>query len=146
MEKGCSFEVWERVGGWSSKLGKGVHRCGLWRSIQKDWEVFSKNIWFDVGVGDRVKFWTDRWCGDLPLQLTFPIVYGIATTREASVASSLRWLGIKERRSWNVHLIWEPNDWGMGVVDEFLRTLGSNLPPIEKWRPYEMEVDKEWGF
>ena len=45
------------------------------------WEVFSKNIRFEVGVGDRVKFWTDRWCEDLPLQLTFPVVYRIATNR-----------------------------------------------------------------
>ena len=82
----------------------------------------------------------------LPLQLTFPIVYGIATTREASVASSLERLGIEERRSWNAHLIWEPNDWEMSVMDEFLCTLGSNLPSTEELRPYEMEVDKEWGF
>ena len=32
-----------------------------------DWYVFSKNIRFEVGVGDRVKFWTDHWFirGDL---------------------------------------------------------------------------------
>ena len=55
----------------------------------KGWEVFSKNIRFEVEVGDRVKFWTDRWCGDLPLQLSFSVVYGIATNREAFVALSL---------------------------------------------------------
>ena len=91
------------------------------------WEVFSKNIQSEVGVGDRVKFWTDRWCGDLPLQLSFPVVCGIATNREASVALSLEQLGIEARRSWNVRLITEPNDWELGVVDEFFRTLGFNL-------------------
>ena len=39
-----------------------------------------------VGMGDRVRFWTDQWCGDLPLHLSFPVVYGIAISREASVA------------------------------------------------------------
>ena len=34
-------------------------------------EVFNKNVQFKVGVGDRVKFWTNRWCGDLPLHLAF---------------------------------------------------------------------------
>ena len=32
-------------------------------------------------------------CGDLPLHLSFPVVYGIAINREASVASSLEQLG-----------------------------------------------------
>ena len=56
------------------------------------WEVFSKNVQFEVGVGDRVKFWTNRWCGDSPLQLTFPIVFGIASNKEASVTFSLEQL------------------------------------------------------
>ena len=95
------------------------------------WEDFSKNIHFEVGVGDRVKLWIDQWCGDSPLKSTFPSVYGIASNKEASVASSLDQLGIEERRSWNVLFIQRPNDWEMGGVDEFLRTLGSNLPPTE---------------
>ena len=45
------------------------------------WEDFSKNIRFEVGVGDRVRLWTDHWCGDSPLQLTFPSVYGIASNK-----------------------------------------------------------------
>ena len=73
-------------------------------------------------------------------------MYGIATNRETSMASSIEQLGIGARRSWNVRLIREPNDWELGVMDEFLCTLGSNLPSTEKLRPYEMEVDKEWGF
>ena len=79
-------------------------------------------------MGDRVKFWIDRWCRDLPLHLSFSVVYGIATNREASVASSLERLGIEARRSWNVRLLRDPNDWELGVVDDLLRTLGSNLP------------------
>ena len=93
------------------------------------WEDFSKNNRFEVGVGDRVKLWTDHWCGDFPLQLTFPSVYGIASNKEASVAFSLEWLGIEEQRSQDVHFIRRPNDWEMGGVDDFLHTLDSNLPP-----------------
>ncbi|XP_050249419.1 uncharacterized protein LOC126696758 [Quercus robur] len=55
----------------------------------------------------------------------------MASNKEASVASSLERLGIEERRSWDVHFIRRPNDWEMGGVDDFLRTLGSNLPPTE---------------
>ena len=75
-----------------------------------------------------MKFWTDQWCGESPLQLTFSGVYGIASNKEASVASSLEQLGIEEQRSWDVRFIRRPNDWEMGGVGKFLRTLGSNLP------------------
>ena len=63
------------------------------------WEVFNKNVQFEVGVGDRVKFWTDLWCGNSPLQLTFLVEFGIASNKEAFVASSLERLGIEERRN-----------------------------------------------
>ena len=95
------------------------------------WEDFSKNIRFEVGVGDRVKFWTDQWCGDSPLKLTFPSMYGIASNKEASVVSFLERLGIEDRISWDVHFTRRLNDWEMGGVDDFLRTLGSNLPSTE---------------
>ena len=62
------------------------------------------------GVGDRVRLWTDHWCGDSPLQLTFPSMYGIASNKEASVASSLEQLGIEEQKSWDVYFIRRPND------------------------------------
>ena len=95
------------------------------------WKDYSKNIRFEIGVGDRVKLWTNQWCGDSPLKLTFPSVYGIASNKGVSVASSLDRLGTEEWRSWDVHFTRRPNDWEMGGVDDFLRTLGSNLPPTK---------------
>ena len=50
-------------------------------------------------MGDKVKLWTDQWCGDSPLKVTFPSLYGIASNKEALVASSLERLGIEDWRS-----------------------------------------------
>ena len=110
------------------------------------WEVFSKNIWFEVGVGDRVKLWTNPWCGDSPLHLTFPVVFGITSNKEASVASSLERLGIEKRRSLDVRFIQRPNDWEMSGVDEFLRTLGSNLPPTKNGDRIRWKLTKNGDF
>ena len=110
------------------------------------WEDFSKNIRFKVGVGDRVKLWTDLWCGDSPLQLTFLNVYGMVSDKGALVASSLKRLGIEERRRYDVHFTRRPNDWEMGGVDDFLRTLGSNLPPTENEDRMRWKLTKNGDF
>ena len=110
------------------------------------WEIFSKNIQFKVGVGDKVKFWTNQWCGDSPLQLTFLAMFGIASNKADFVASCLERLGIEERRSWDVHFIRRPNDWEMGVVDEFLHTLGSNLPLTENGDRMRWKLTKNGDF
>ena len=110
------------------------------------WEDFSKNIRFEVGVGDRVKFWTDQWCGDSPLKLTFPSMYGIASNKEASVVSFLERLGIEDRISWDVHFTRRLNDWEMGGVDDFLRTLGSNLPSTENGDRMRWKLTKNGNF
>ena len=88
----------EEWAGWTSKLGRGVHGCGLWISIRMGWEVFNKYVQYKVGVGDRVKFWSDRWCGYLPLLLAFPTLYNFAANKEASVESSLICQGAGDRR------------------------------------------------
>ena len=41
----------------------------------------------DVGDGCHIWFWHDRWCGDHPLKVVFPILYECSIAREASVYS-----------------------------------------------------------
>uniref|UniRef100_A0A7N2LIS2 Glycine cleavage system H protein n=1 Tax=Quercus lobata TaxID=97700 RepID=A0A7N2LIS2_QUELO len=55
-------------------------------------------------------------------------------------------LGIEEWRSWDVRFIRRPNDWEMGVVDEFLCTLDSNLPPTENGDRMRWKLTKNGDF
>ena len=146
MEKGSSFEIWGRMGGWISKLGRGVYGCDLWRSIWKGWEAFSKNIQFKVGLGNTVKFWTDRWCGELPLHLAFPVLYNFATNKAASVESSLLWQGTGGRRDWDVRFIRGPNDWEVDVVDDFFWFLASKLPLADDSDRMRWKLTKNGDF
>ena len=123
-----------------------THVANKIERLQRDFLLFSKNIRFEVGMGDRVKLWTDHWCGESPLHLTFLGVYRIASNKEPLVASSLERLGTEERRSWDVHFIQRPNDWEMGGVDEFLRTLGSNLPHTENGDRIRWKLTKNGNF
>ena len=70
----------------------------------------------------------------------------MASNKEASVASYLDQLGIEAWRSWDVHFIRRPNDWEMGGVDDFLRTLGSNLPPTENGDHMQWKLTKNGDF
>ena len=80
---------------------------------------------------DRVKFWTDRWCGELPFRLAFSVFYNIATNKAAFVDSSLIRQGVGERRDWNVHFNRGPKDWEAELVDDSFRFLAANLPSTD---------------
>ena len=41
-------------GGWSTKVCRRAHGCGLWRSISERWESFSKHLTFVVGDGSHI--------------------------------------------------------------------------------------------
>ena len=106
------------------------------------WETFSQHIWFEIGVGNRVKFWQDCWCEDQPLQLTFLVLYEIAINREALVEFSLARQGVGESRSWDVCFTQDLNDWELDLVVDFLHTLESNTPSTENGESHEMKVEE----
>jgi hypothetical protein len=98
-------------------------RLGLWKNIRKGWESFSSFSRLVVGDETRIRLWHDLWCGDTVLKDSFPVLFGIARSNDASVAANVELLGGSIQ--WNVSFIREEHDWEVGVFASFLQVLHS---------------------
>ena len=57
---------------------RGGYEIGLWKLIRKEWDILLPNARFLVGVGGRVSFWKDLWCGEQALCFSFPTPFDLA--------------------------------------------------------------------
>ena len=78
-----SIKYGEGQGGWSTKVCRRAHGCGLWCSIHEGWESFSKHLLFVVGDSTRIRFWHDKWIGDNTLKSLYPELYVCSIDKEA---------------------------------------------------------------
>jgi hypothetical protein len=54
---------------------------------------FYSHTRFEVGDGSKVRFWHDLWCGDMALKDVFPVLFGIAHTKDALVEAHMKFSG-----------------------------------------------------
>lgn len=52
--------------------------CGIWKSIQRVKDVFWKFIHFKLGSRNEIRFWEDRWLGEVPIKEAFRNLYSLA--------------------------------------------------------------------
>jgi len=90
-------------GGWCSLEPVGAFGVGLWKNIRIGWETFSGFIRFEVGDGVRTKFWNDLWCGDMVMKEVFPVLFGIASAKDASVVKNMEILDGSTQ--WNMNFV-----------------------------------------
>jgi hypothetical protein len=76
-----------------------------------------------VGDGTRTRFWHDLWCRDTVLKEAFPVLFGIAREKDASVADNMEILGGSIQ--WDVSFVREAHDWEVDVFASFFQVLHS---------------------
>ena len=72
--------------GWSTKVCRMAHGCGLWQSISEGWERFFRHLSFVVGDGSHILFWHDKWTGDNSFKSLYPQLFVCSTNKEACIS------------------------------------------------------------
>ena len=80
------------------------------------------HIEFSAGRRDCIRFWYDKWCGEVALKDLFPVLFGCSTNRNASINS------VVDRASstagvWNSSFIRDFNDWKLPLGAAFFQFL-----------------------
>ena len=87
-------------GGWCSLILVGAFGVGLWKNIRKWWDNFFSFTRFEVGDDTKISFWLDQWCGEVALKVAFLVLFGLACTKDTSIAANLVFLVGSD--PWNV--------------------------------------------
>lgn len=59
---------------------KKPYGVSIWRGLYKVEELFRHLKKIEVGLGEGISFWKDRWCSDVPLGRLFPSFYCASST------------------------------------------------------------------
>ena len=85
---------------WFLKGVRGSYGVSMWKEIFKEAPQLKVNSSFKVGKGDRVRFWEDSWCSEVPLRDLFPRLYSLARSKEAKVMEV--WENSEQGEGWNL--------------------------------------------
>jgi hypothetical protein len=110
-------------GGWRSSVISEAHGVGLWKYICMGWRTFKCHFRFDPGIGSKISFWEDVWCGEHALKDTFPGLFSIARFREASIADNVE--RSNGATQWNIVFTRLIHDWEVEVLASFYSCLYS---------------------
>ena len=91
--------------------------------VLRPWEHFSPFLSFKVGNGERMRFWHDVWCGDLPLKVVYPGLFSIAGERDASVAALMAFRN--GALHWEMSFSRNVQDWEMDSMNPFMELIYS---------------------
>ncbi|XP_019074375.1 uncharacterized protein LOC109122301 [Vitis vinifera] len=116
--------------GWKTKEVCGPFGVGLWKDIMKEVDWCWENIDFKVGKGNRVLFWTDKWCGNEALAQSYPQLFTLAGHKNAKICEV--WDSSMGQGGWNLRLARDLNDWEMEQIGDMLNLLKDFRTSLEE--------------
>ncbi|RVW79938.1 LINE-1 reverse transcriptase-like [Vitis vinifera] len=75
----------------------------------------------EVGKGNRVLFWTDKWCGNEALAQSYPQLFTLAGQKNAKICEV--WDSSMGQGGWNLRLARDLNDWEIEQIGDMLNLL-----------------------
>lgn len=96
---GLGDEVWfpkVPTRGKASNIWKDI--CSLGNICADMGECLIQGFSFKVNSGNNIRFWKDKWSGDVTLKLAFPRIFNISTQKDAFI---LEMMDGQSKGSWN---------------------------------------------
>ncbi|RVW44800.1 hypothetical protein CK203_112481 [Vitis vinifera] len=115
--------------GWRTRKANGAFGVGVWKEILKESTWCWENMGFKVGKGNRIRFWTDLWCGNNVLSQGFPNLFSMAAHRRVTVEEC--WDQNTGQGGWILGLLRDLNDWEVGLVGNILAVLRDYSVTVE---------------
>ena len=118
--------------------------CRALENNQEGVVVFNGRLAYQVGSGQKVRFWTDKWCGDEPICESFPSLFSIFLSKNAQVSEV--WNLIGDGDGWTPLFAMAFNDWEIEVVEHFLHKIQAFRMQREEEDKSVLDSIKVWRF
>ena len=78
--------------GWDIQVAT-KNSSAVWKGITSVKNLYMANIKYQIGSGETICFWKDRWVGDRPLDAKFPNLFSCAVDKEARAKAYMTTVG-----------------------------------------------------
>ena len=102
---------------------KGSFGVGLWKDIRREAQQLKQDCNLMLSDGGRIRFWEDKWFGEIPPCDQFPTLYAVAASKGAKVGEV--WDTMRGEGGWNLRFIRPFNDWEMEEIRRLISPISS---------------------